>query len=101
MSCNTSIQNECAFLRDIIGSFEKMLPFICGDEFGDKITANMKFEGSVAQEDTYVLSPLGSMMFIYVQVTKRTFPTVYTPNDIDLINQIWVYLGRPENKILL
>lgn len=101
MSCNTSTRKECAFLTDIIGSFEKMLPFICGHEFGDTISADIRFEASVSQSDTYVLNALGSMMFIYVQVTKKTFPTVYTPNDVDLINQIWVYLGRPENKIIL
>ena len=101
MSCNRSMRSECAFLKEVITSFEKMLPFICGHEFGDTVSANIRFTASTSKQDEYVLNPLGSMMFIYTQVTSRTFPKIYTPDDINLINQIWDYLGHPENKIIL
>jgi len=101
MSCNIVRVKECAFLNTLIESFEKVLPFIGDEKYGKMLFANINFEASKTVTTEYKLNSLGSMMLLYGQITKKGLPKVYTPDDISLINQIWDYLGHPENKIFL
>ena len=101
MTCNIVRVKECAFLKKIIESFEKVLPFIGDEKYGKMLFANINFESSKTDTAVYTLNSLGSMMLLYGQVTSKPLPKVYTPDDINLINQIWDYLGHPENKIFL
>ena len=68
---------------------------------GAQIYANIKYEAPVDSTSTVKLSLKGHMMFIYGTVTQQAFPRHYTAADIKLINDIWDYLGHPENKIIL
>jgi hypothetical protein len=39
------------------------------------------------------------MMFYFIKLTGRPYPTVPTTEDIKYINAIWDTLGYPEKKI--
>jgi hypothetical protein len=87
-------KSECVFLVKIIDSITKLL------KDSSALSTPVKFEGSADTVMTVEVNLKGQMMLIYGVVTKQSFPKHYTAADIKLINEIWDYLGHPENKII-
>jgi hypothetical protein len=92
--------SEKDFLNEIITDFQALLSFM-DVKFGKKYTFGLMYGGSSRREEKQYLNLQGTMMFYFIRLTKRPYPTNPTSEDIKYINAIWDGLGYPENKIPL
>jgi hypothetical protein len=86
------------FLREVITDFQALLSFM-DTRFGKRYTYGLTYSASAAQVEDNILSLQGTMMYYFIRLTKRPYPTEPTPDDIMYINAIWDTLGYPEKKL--
>jgi hypothetical protein len=91
--------DECAFIVDIIDSINKLLPFIPGDNYGDKMFSNLRYDLEAKQTKTSTLTLEGTMMVYYYLVHNQVYPTNPTRVEIARINEIWQAMGYSQNII--
>ena len=93
-----SIFDEKKFLLEVITDFQALLSFM-DVHFGKSYTFGLVFGASSSVVEKTTLTLEGTMMLYFVLITKRSFPTTPTAQDISYINAIWDGLGYPEKKI--
>jgi len=95
--CN--IESDTAFLLTIVDDFKKILTFMPSGNFPSTLIADITFETEAMMTENIVLSLQGTVIFLYQHVYNEVYPTNPTPTQIVKINDIWVGIGHPENKI--
>ena len=86
------------FLREVITDFQALLSFM-DTRFGKRYAYGLSYSASASQIEDNILSLEGTMMYYFIRLTNRRYPTVPTPDDIMYINAIWDTLGHPEKKL--
>jgi hypothetical protein len=57
------------------------------------------YTASASQLETNTLTLHGTMIYYFIRLTNRPYPTTPTSDDIVYINAIWDTLGYPEKKL--
>lgn len=86
------------FLREVITDFQALLSFM-DTRFGKRYAYGLIYSASASQVEDNMLSLQGTMMYYFIRLTNRPYPTEPTPDDIVYINAIWDTLGHPEKKL--
>jgi hypothetical protein len=93
------IFNSKKFTLEIIDNFQALLSFM-DTKFGKRYMYGLSFTASVGQSTKETLTLRGTMIFFFINLTKRPYPTgTPTAEDIVYINAIWDALKHPENKL--
>ena len=67
--------------------------------FGKRYTYGLMYAASASQLETNTLTLQGTMLYYFIRLTNRPYPTIPTSDDIVYINAIWDTLGYPEKKL--
>lgn len=87
------------FTIDVITDLQALLSF-SSTKFGHQYNYGLVFEGAVGLTVEETLSLEGTLIYFFVLLTKRPYPTsTPTAEDIKYINAIWDTLGYPEKKL--
>jgi hypothetical protein len=86
------------FLREVITDFQALLSFM-DVRFGRRYAYGISYSASAGQVEKNMLTIRGTMIYFFIRLTNRPYPTTPTSEDIKYINAIWDTLGYPEKKL--
>jgi hypothetical protein len=91
--------NPKQFTIDVITDLQALLAFM-DIKFGKRYTYGLSYNATTGQTTKESLTLEGTLMYYFVLLTKRPYPTgPFTADDIKYINAIWDALGHPEKKL--
>jgi hypothetical protein len=93
------IFNPKQFTIDVITDLQALLAFM-DIKFGKRYAYGIRYDATSGHTTKESLTLEGSLLFYFVLLTKRPYPTgPPTADDIKYINAIWDALGHPEKKL--